>query len=94
MQNLAEIVPPTFEADYMLESPLQCPRCSDEISIIRVVRLLRAKVNFTSTLPRKGYLVVCPSCQAIISFLLTRCGFLRPCKPSQALHRLPMKTAM
>lgn len=70
MQDLAEIAPPTYEAEYMLESPLSCPKCSDEIATIHVVRLLRGKVNFTSTLPRKGYIVVCPACQGIISATL------------------------
>jgi hypothetical protein len=28
--------------------------------------LLRAHVNFTSTLPRRGRLVVCPTCLAVL----------------------------
>jgi hypothetical protein len=30
------------------------------------MRLLRSRVNFTSTLPRRGYVIVCPHCQAIL----------------------------
>ena len=32
-----------------------------------VFRLLRAQVSFTSTLPRKGYVIVCPECEKPIS---------------------------
>ena len=57
----------SIEAEYALESPLQCAQCRKQISSIHVVRLLRSKVNFTSTLPRKGYVMLCPKCQAILS---------------------------
>lgn len=70
MQDLAEVVERTYEAEYVLESPLACPKCQAEISSLRVVRLLRGKVNFTSTLPRKGYVVLCPECQGILSATL------------------------
>ena len=60
-------VPPSFEAEYALESPLSCPHCHQEIASVQVVRLLRGKVNFTSTLPRRGHVIVCPRCQAILS---------------------------
>jgi hypothetical protein len=63
--NTAEEVP--FEAEYALEAPLQCPQCHEAISTIRAVRLLRSKVNFTSTLPRKGYAILCPECQGILT---------------------------
>lgn len=57
----------SIEAEYSLESPLQCGQCHKQISTIHVVRLLRGKVNFTSTLPRKGYVMLCPECQTILS---------------------------
>jgi len=60
----------TFEAEYLLESSLTCPKCSAEMGSLQVVRLLRDKVNFTSTLPRKGYVILCPSCKGIISATL------------------------
>jgi hypothetical protein len=57
----------SFEAEYALETPLKCPQCATEISSIQVVRLLRSRVNFTSTLPRKGHVILCTSCRGIIS---------------------------
>ena len=47
-------------AVYSLEFPTRCPQCCTEISTVRVSRLLRTQVSFTSTLPRKGYIIVCP----------------------------------
>ncbi len=70
MPDIAEAPLPTFEAEYVLETPLGCPKCQEEISAVQVIRLLRGKVNFTSTLPRKGYVVLCPACQGIISATL------------------------
>jgi hypothetical protein len=55
-----------FEAEYTLESPVKCAHCSASLDAVRVVRLLRRRVNFTSSLPRRGYVVVCPSCQTVI----------------------------
>ncbi|HET6371899.1 MAG TPA: hypothetical protein VFG76_01235 [Candidatus Polarisedimenticolia bacterium] len=55
------------EAEYQLETTLKCPQCREEISTVQVVRLLRSKVNFTSTLPRRGHVVTCPACHGIIS---------------------------
>jgi hypothetical protein len=54
-------------AIYSLEFPVQCPHCAQEIRTFRVFRLLRAQVSFTSTLPRKGYVIVCPECERPIS---------------------------
>jgi len=69
---------PSFEAEYTLESPLKCPHCKQEISTIQVLRLVRTRVNFISMLPRRGYVIVCPSCHMIISAelggILTRAG--------------------
>jgi hypothetical protein len=59
--------PVSFDAEYTLEAPLRCPRCQNEITTVGVVRLIRSKVNFISTLPRRGHLIVCLSCQAILS---------------------------
>lgn len=63
-------VPPSAsasEAEYALEVPLQCPHCRQEMTSVMVVRLLRSRVDFVSTLPRRGHAIVCPSCQGIIS---------------------------
>ena len=54
-------------AVYTLEFPTTCPQCCTEISTVHVSRLLRTQVSFTSTLPRKGYIIVCPECSGILS---------------------------
>jgi hypothetical protein len=54
-------------AVYTLEFPTRCPQCCSEIGVVRVSRLLRSQVSFTSTLPRKGYVIVCPECDGILS---------------------------
>ena len=55
------------EAEYTLEYPLTCPYCRKTIDTLAVVRLLRTRVNFTSTLPRRGRAIGCPKCQALLS---------------------------
>jgi hypothetical protein len=60
-----------FEAEYALESPVRCPVCGERITTVRAVRLLRSKVNFTSTLPRRGRVMTCPRCLAVIPAELT-----------------------
>lgn len=67
---MAEPVPenPNFDlAEYTLEHPLICHHCKNEITVVQVVRLLRTKVNFISTLPRRGHVIVCPHCKSILS---------------------------
>jgi hypothetical protein len=54
-------------AVYTLEFPTRCPQCCKKISTVRVSRLLRTQVSFTSTLPRKGYIIVCPECDGMVS---------------------------
>ena len=58
-------------AEYQLEYPAVCPVCGTTISTVKVVRLLRARVNFPSTLPRHGRVVICPKCRVILSAGLT-----------------------
>jgi hypothetical protein len=52
---------------YTLESPVMCPQCEQEIRTLRVLRVLRTQASFTSTLPRKGYVIVCPECDRMLS---------------------------
>ena len=59
------------DAEYALEYPAVCPVCGTTITTVKVVRLLRARVNFTSTLPRHGRAVICPKCRVILSAGLT-----------------------
>jgi hypothetical protein len=54
-------------AVYSLEFPTRCPQCHKQISTVRVSRLLRTQVSFTSLLPRKGYVIVCPECDGMLS---------------------------
>ena len=55
------------EAEYTLEYAARCPHCGEEIDVVNVARLLRTRVNFTSTLPRRGHVGACPKCNTIIS---------------------------
>ena len=59
------------DAEYALEYPAVCPVCGTTITTLKVVRLLRSRVNFTSTLPRHGRAVICPKCRVILSAGLT-----------------------
>ena len=54
-------------ATYELELPAKCPHCRNPIRMLKVVRLSRSKVSFTSTLPRTGRAMVCPECESILS---------------------------
>jgi len=56
-----------FGAVYTLESPAVCPECDKEISTIQILRVLRTQVSFTSTLPRKAYVIACPECRRLLS---------------------------
>jgi hypothetical protein len=60
------------EAEYMLESAIKCATCSESVEHLIVIRLLRTKVNFTSSLPRRGYIVACPKCRATVSASVDR----------------------
>ena len=54
-------------AQYELEQPAKCPHCRAMIRTLRVLRLTRTNVSFTSTLPRGGRVMVCPECDRILS---------------------------
>ncbi len=62
---------PAIEAEYTLETPVRCPACGERTSTLKAVRLVRARVNFTSTLPRRGRVIACPHCLAIVAAELT-----------------------
>jgi CheY-like chemotaxis protein len=63
--------PDKTEAEYTLETPVRCPACGERITALKAVRLIRAQVNFTSTLPRRGRVMACPCCLAVIPAELT-----------------------
>jgi hypothetical protein len=54
-------------AVYTLELPARCPHCREPIRTLKVLRLTRTQVSFTSNLPRGGRVLVCPLCERIIS---------------------------
>jgi hypothetical protein len=62
-------IPPEWEggAVYTLEYPARCPHCREVVRSLRVLRLKRSQVSFTSPLPRGGRAIVCTACQGIIS---------------------------
>lgn len=60
-----------IDAEYALEHPVRCLACGETVSTLKAVRLLRTRVNFTSTLPRRGRVVVCPICYAMVPAELT-----------------------
>ena len=53
-------------AAYTLEMAVRCPPCDESIRSIRIVALTRSQVAFTSTLPRKGRVAVCPECDRML----------------------------
>jgi len=53
-------------AVYGLEQPVRCPSCREVIDRLYVVRLYRARVDFVSSLPRSGRLLVCPRCRTAL----------------------------
>jgi len=55
-----------IDAEYTLESPVKCPACGERVTTLKAVRLIRAQVNFTSTLPRRGRVIACPHCLAVV----------------------------
>lgn len=54
-------------ARYALERSLICPHCHEVIQSIKVIRLVRSQVPFTSTLPRRGRVLTCSGCDTILS---------------------------
>jgi hypothetical protein len=72
MQTTTEEEQTQVEAEYMLEAPVKCATCSERVNHLIVIRLLRTKVNFTSALPRRGYIVACPKCRATVSASVDR----------------------
>lgn len=47
------------EAIFTLESAASCPACRTRLESVGIVRLLRTRVNFVSSLPRRGQLMIC-----------------------------------
>lgn len=52
---------------YTMDEPARCPHCREPIRSIKVLRLTRSQVPFTSTLPRGGRVLLCPSCEGVLS---------------------------
>ena len=68
---LREGVVQDSDAEYTLENEATCPVCRQTIRTLKVIRLLRTRVNFISTLPRYGRVMACPSCRTILGGELT-----------------------
>jgi hypothetical protein len=64
----ADSIPDAWQnpATYTMETGVRCPHCEETIHSIRIVALTRSQVAFTSTLPRKGRVAVCPECDVIL----------------------------
>jgi CheY-like chemotaxis protein len=60
-----------IDAEYTLECPVRCPACGERIATVKAIRLIRSQVNFISTLPRRGRVLACPHCLAVIPGELT-----------------------
>ena len=60
-----------MEAVYQLESPVRCSACGETMATVNAVRLIRAQGTFASLLPRRGRVIVCPHCLAVIPGELT-----------------------
>jgi hypothetical protein len=58
------------DAEYLLEIPLPCPHCRQVMQSVVIVRMLRSRVNFVSSLPRRGHAIACPACRGILSMEL------------------------
>lgn len=54
-------------ATYTLDEPARCPHCREPIRSIKVLRLSRVQVAFISALPRTGRVLLCPSCEGVLS---------------------------
>ena len=70
-QELETVHEKKVEAEYALECPARCPACGERVTTLKAVRLLRSQVNFTSTLPRRGRILACPHCLAVVPGELT-----------------------
>jgi hypothetical protein len=66
-------IPPNWQSTalYSLEIPARCPHCREPIRTVRVLRMTRTQVAFTSTLPRGGRAIACPQCESILSIELS-----------------------
>ena len=72
LSNAVSKIPADMQsvAVYTLERPARCPNCREPIRSVRVLRMSRTHVAFTSALPRGGRAMVCPECERIISIEL------------------------
>src|SRR5262245_47792552 len=69
----AEGIPSEWQStsSYTLDSAVCCPHCQERITSVRIIGLTRSQVAFTSTLPRKGRVIVCPECERILTVELS-----------------------
>ena len=67
--SASDAIPTEWQStsSYTLDAPVGCPHCHERITSVRIVGLTRSQVSFTSTLPRKGRVIVCPECEHILT---------------------------
>ena len=52
---------------YTLEMSIRCQHCREPIRTVRIVCLMRTQVSFTTTLGRRGRVMVCTECGCVLS---------------------------
>jgi hypothetical protein len=69
LPDLEPAIPDEWQAGavYTIEEPVRCPHCRKPMRTLRVLRLARTSVSFTSTLPRGGRVFACPHCERMLS---------------------------
>jgi hypothetical protein len=69
-------IPPNWQSTalYSLQTAARCPHCREPIRSVRVLRMTRTQVAFTSPLPRGGRAIACPQCESILSIELSTFG--------------------
>lgn len=73
LPDLESAIPDEWQAGavYTIEQPVRCPHCKEPMRTVRVLRLARTNVSFTSTLPRGGRVFACPHCERMLSVELS-----------------------
>ena len=73
LPDLEAAIPDEWQAGavYTIEQPVRCPHCREPMRTVRVLRLSRTNVSFTSTLPRGGRVFACPHWERMLSVELS-----------------------
>jgi hypothetical protein len=73
LPDLEQAIPEEWQAGavYTIEQAVRCPHCREPMRTVRVLKLTRTNVSFTSTLPRGGRVFACPHCERMLSVELS-----------------------